>query len=69
MCQCVPHRGVGLSKRLTHLAVDGEGRAGEPPGEADEVVDDGVGRRVAPGAGADVGGGDEVAGVWGCFWG
>lgn len=45
----------------SYLAVDGEGRAREPPREANEVVDDGVGRRVAPGAGADVGGGDEVA--------
>ena len=52
----------------SYLAVDGEGRAREPPREANEVVDDGVGRRVAPGAGADVGGGDEVDNggwVWG----
>lgn len=50
--------------QMTYLAVDGEGRAREPPGEADDVIDHGVGRRVAPRARPDVGGGDEVAIRW-----
>lgn len=49
----------------THLAVDGERRAGEPPGEAHDVVDDGVGRGVPPGARADVGRRDQVAALSG----